>query len=485
MKTCCFALFVGLAEALAVGAGGVLLPTPVAAQFWGDPFYRPQPPRAIPQQQPFNPFGGMFQQPLWDAPARPRTPRAARRPRRAEFGDFSKAPPPRKSDTPATIHIVVMGDSMADWLGHGLEEAYAEHPEVNVARKVRINTGLIRNESRSDSYDWVTSAREQLATDHSDFIVMIIGLSDRLSFREAPSARPPAPQSQGGQQSSQDRSSTLQTGEVQAKREQPAGTTIAATHEFRSEKWGELYGKRVDDMISTLKSKGVPVLWVGLPPIRGARARIDVAYLNDLYRARAQKAGIIYVDVWDGFVDEDGNFSMRGPDYNGQIRHLRSADGVYFTSAGAHKLGHYVEREIQHLLAARGTPVALPAPEHQQQKPAKPGAPPRPIAGPVVPLTGANIVREELAGSSPVQSNVPDSVATRVLLHGEAAQPASGRADDFGWPPAGADDSDIIAATPGVPPPLPRPTQNGPAPSAKAAPQRPGQAANPASRKAR
>ena len=89
--------------------------------------------------------------------------------------------------------------------------------------------------------------------------------------------------------------------------------------------------------------------------------------------------------MWDGFVDEDGNFSIRGPDYNGQIRQLRSADGVYFTKAGALKLGHYVERELQRLLATRGTPVALPAPEPSEPTPASPGAAaPRPVAGPVV-----------------------------------------------------------------------------------------------------
>jgi hypothetical protein len=59
--------------------------------------------------------------------------------------------------------------------------------------------------------------------------------------------------------------------------------------------------------------KGVPVFWVGLPWIRGPRSTADVAYLNDLYRARAERAGIVYIDVWDGFVDEDGMYSNSGP----------------------------------------------------------------------------------------------------------------------------------------------------------------------------
>ena len=76
-------------------------------------------------------------------------------------------------------------------------------------------------------------------------------------------------------------------------------------------------------------------------------------FLDALYRDAAGKAGITYVDVWDGFVDEAGRFLQKGPDFEGQIRQLRSSDGVYFTKPGARKLAHYVEREVTRLLAAR------------------------------------------------------------------------------------------------------------------------------------
>src|SRR2546430_2567229 len=76
----------------------------------------------------------------------------------------------------------------------------------------------------------------------------------------------------------------------------------------------------------------------------------------------AAKAGIVYVDIWDGFVDEAGRFSPQGPDYEGQTRRLRSSDGVYFTKFGARKLAHYVEREVERSIASRGAPVALPVP---------------------------------------------------------------------------------------------------------------------------
>src|SRR6185436_9224388 len=98
-------------------------------------------------------------------------------------------------------------------------------------------------------------------------------------------------------------------------------------YEYHTEKWEELYNKRIDDTIAALKSANIPVLWVGLPSIRGQKSTADAQYLNELYRARAENAGILYVDVWDGFVDEKGTFSARGPDFEGQMRILRSGDG--------------------------------------------------------------------------------------------------------------------------------------------------------------
>jgi uncharacterized protein len=44
--------------------------------------------------------------------------------------------------------------------------------------------------------------------------------------------------------------------------------------------------------------------WVGLPSQRGTKSSQESAYLNELYRRRAEEAGIVYVDIWDGFVDE-------------------------------------------------------------------------------------------------------------------------------------------------------------------------------------
>ena len=84
-------------------------------------------------------------------------------------------------------------------------------------------------------------------------------------------------------------------------------------YQFREERWVELYTKKIEEMIAVLKSKGVPVLWVGLPAVRGIKGTADMLFLDSLYRDAAGKAGITYVDVWDGFVDEAGRFLQQGP----------------------------------------------------------------------------------------------------------------------------------------------------------------------------
>jgi hypothetical protein len=435
-------------------------PTPAYAQFWGggwgDGYSNrpPRPSRPIPQQQQRrqqpNTFGfpSLFGNPGGRDPYRQgrqdpyqtyqTDERQQQRPRRQqrvdrERADATRAPAARRLDAEPAKKVVVLGDSMADWLAYGLEEAFAESsPDLGVVRKHRTGSTLLRNDPRD--FDWSQGAREALAGDKVDFAVMMIGLSDRHAIRERPPLKLPAP---GQPPTSQD------------DERKGAGTL----HEFRSEKWIELYTKRLDEVIAVLKAKKVPVLWVGLPPIRGPRARSDLSFLNELFKARAERAGITYVDVWEGFVDEDGEYSQYGPDVLGQVRRLRAGDGVHFTRFGARKLAHFVDREIKRLLSRETTPVALPLPEDPQPAgpPSPSGPAPRPVAGPVVPLTGGTPAAESLLGARAQDAQAGDPVAIRVLVKGEPPPPQQGRADSFVWPSAQTVAANDVAEPPAEP----------------------------------
>jgi hypothetical protein len=159
-----------------------------------------------------------------------------------------------------------------------------------------------------------------------------------------------------------------------------------------------------------------------------------MSYLDELYRARADKAGIAYVDIWDGFVDDQGRYVQDGPDFEGQTRRLRTYDGVNFTKAGAEKLGRYVEHDLRRLLGSSVLPVALPGPE--ELPPANDNVTGRAVVGPVLPLnaTSAEKAGELLGAASHPDERQADPVATRVLNRGEAIVAPRGRADDFSWP---------------------------------------------------
>src|SRR5262249_27716684 len=282
--------------------------------------------------------------------------------------ESSRAPPPRKAEAkgeqpaPATS-IVVMGDDMADWLAYGMEDVFSDSPEIRILRKNKLGSGLLRYDSKGD-LDWWHAARDMLAQEKADYIVMMLGLNDRGDIREkdmAKEAETRAKEQQARDQTkdqakdqTKDQSkdeAEKKGGQKSAKNDNADGADTPAQRsrktggsaEFRSDEWEKVYSRRIDDTIAALKSKGVPVIWVGLPSIRGARSSGDAAYLNELYRSRAERAGVTYIDVWDGFVDEAGKYSNYGPDYEGQMRRLRLSDGVFFTKAGAIKLARYIE----------------------------------------------------------------------------------------------------------------------------------------------
>jgi len=494
-----------IAAASLMAAGFAMLLAPAAAQFFDERF-------------PFERRGGSIFGPPPGSVFPPPFQQQQQQPPRAV--DYSKAPAPKKyekNEGADLSTIVVMGDSMADYLGYGLEQALADSPELAVVRKPRTYSSLIYNQTavRNRHTDWPAAAREILAKENASFVVMMIGIGDREPIREhrPPPAPPNAAQKPGEIKSESDSKSKSAAESKPADAAAPAQADAAQTdaeahdppaqdeppappqeigrggiitHEFKSERWVELYSKRIDETIAALKSKGVPVFWVGLPPIRGTRSMSEMAFLNDIFRARAEKAGVTYVDVWDGFVDENNRYAVQGPDFEGQVRRLRTADGVHFTAAGARKLAHYLEKEIRRAMTPTG-PVAIPLPVDptaEQPVVATPGssATPRPLAGPVIPLngTGEPPDSEELAGATGARQSLADAVASRVLIRGEALPIPAGRADDYVWPrrvpmPLGADP--VVATTTLPMTPMiaerPKPPQAAVASAQASAPARP------------
>jgi hypothetical protein len=318
--------------------------------------------------------------------------------------------------------VLVLGDQMAEGLAEGLRDAFASDPGVVVQAVTRPDSGL----ARAEPVDWVALAREAGRRPNLLAVVVLLGLNDRQ----------PIPDGQGAA-------------------------------DIRSDRWRDLYQPRVDQMLAALAERQTPIYWTGLPAMRAADAAAEASFLNDLFKSRTFTANVRFIDVWEGFVDEDGRYVAIGPDVNGQPRRLRRPDGVGLSPAGNRKLAYYVETEIRRDLPVQGPAIAaLPpadAPVEQPTRPPvapapqQPGAaapPPPPYVGPVIQLTPVVAVRGAELGQGPAASDA-GSEAARVLVRGEALAPRPGRVDDFRWPapersvaerPAGAADETFGAA---------------------------------------
>ncbi|MFY8152759.1 MAG: DUF459 domain-containing protein, partial [Hyphomicrobiales bacterium] len=237
------ALFTMLAAAaLLLLTGG---PPPLAQQA-----RQPQPQQQQPQRSLFQLFWQQPQQPQAVQPQRQRVAPVARR-RPAAPVVVRDDPVIPKVDV--AHHILVIGDSLANLLADGLEEALEDRPDLAVIARAKPDSGLVR----SDFHDWPRVAAELVAGDAKIGLgVMLVGLNDRQAIRE--------------------------------------GDTV---HEPLSPRWLELYRERINAVAQAFAARRVPLIWVGAPPVQNARLSADLVTFNEQYRQQVERAGGQYVDL--------------------------------------------------------------------------------------------------------------------------------------------------------------------------------------------
>src|SRR6476660_10191768 len=93
-------------------------------------------------------------------------------------------------------------------------------------------------DARLDAPEWMQAIKDLLpATDRPNAIVVMLGVNDRSSLRE----RAPAPK-ETTSPSNHDHPTPVGAG---TQRQPPS-----ASFEFHTDKWAEIYSKRIDDMIA-------------------------------------------------------------------------------------------------------------------------------------------------------------------------------------------------------------------------------------------
>ena len=319
----------------------------------------------------------------------PERPAARQRPRtkpaKAQARPLAEPEIPvvEKSQTARTV--LVVGDFMGSGLAEGLAQVFAENAEIKVVDRTKGSSGF----AREDFFDWPKEIKAMIDAEKPATIVVMLGSNDRQQMK---------------------------VGDV---REQPL-----------TEAWTKEYEARATALATAMQASRVPFVWIGQPSYKPKKMLSDMLAFNDIYRKAAEGAGGTFVDIWDGFVDENGAFVTNGPDMNGQPVRLRSNDGINLSKAGKRKMAFYAEKPLYTILGVTpsGTPIpdvaTLPQSGPQSRMPVDRTLP--------VSLTDPELDGgAELLGQKVDPKGKAHTAAERLAIEGIAPAATPGRADDF------------------------------------------------------
>lgn len=331
-------------------------------------------------------------EPRYPEPPPPRkikTPRAVKKETKSVTSITTAAPPP---PTPEKIEnarkILVIGDFVADGLAAGLSEAFASSPGVVIEERSNGSSGLVR----TDYFNWQSELPALIAEVKPAVVVIDIGANDRQQM-----------------------------------------TAASGKLNFRTPEWFEEYERRVSALGKVVLDAKIPLLWVGLPAFRPQNMTADALTLNGVYRRAVERIGGEFIDVWEGFVDQDGRFIVTGSDINGQQVRLRGSDGINLTAAGKRKLAFYAEKSARRLLGDMTSPdlVRLDA----SNLPELLSLPPSDMQN-LVRTQPIDLFDPELDGASELLGATPLPVAAmptprdQLVKNGTLPPPPPGRVDD-------------------------------------------------------
>ena len=216
------------------------------------------------------------------------------------------------------FRVLVFGDALAGGMGAGMSRMAELQPNIEVVNRFNELSGL----ARPEFYDWATTLPKITSAKPYDAAVLMLGTNDRQAIR-----------------SGEDR------------------------FEFGSPEWQRFYAEQLDRLFDVLKSQGLRVYLVSLPPMANPVFDADMRAISDIQRSHVEKIGGKFVDIRPFFVGADGLYVDRGPDVAGAIRKLRLSDGISFLKQGNNRLGQVVLEAVLKAEAGADAVVPVIAPE--------------------------------------------------------------------------------------------------------------------------
>lgn len=251
----------------------------------------------------------------------------------ASSSPASPAPQPAASPAPATpvvtplsarlaqgpLRVGVFGDSMADGLYAGLYRDLRDEPKIAVSKFSEVSTGL----SRYDYVDIQAKTERQINETPIDVAVILFGTNDAQGI-----------------------------------------SLDGVVHDFGTDGWKAAYGRRIDDLVTMLRSRDVAVYWVGLPRMKSARFDGRMALINGVVEARMRALGVPYLETTGLTSGEDGGYQAYLPNAEGRKVLMRANDGIHMSMAGYLRMSGPVAERLKRdagLDRPAAAPVAAPA----------------------------------------------------------------------------------------------------------------------------
>ena len=219
--------------------------------------------------------------------------------------------PPPAEKLPDAKTILVVGDFLASGLATGLSDAFSTSPGVVVQGRGNVASGLVRQ----DYYNWPQQLPGMIDQLKPAMVVVMLGANDR---------------------------------------QQMIGDGL--NEKYGTDPWFLAYEERVQQFAKLVTSRHIPLLWVGLPSFGSDQLTASAVKLNQIFQSQTTSVGGEFIDIWDGFTDQSGQFIVTGSDINGQQVRLRTADGVNLTAAGKRKLAFYLEKSARRILGDQASP---------------------------------------------------------------------------------------------------------------------------------
>lgn len=313
------------------------------------------------------------------------------------------------AQTTAQPRILVIGDGLAGGLGAGLTRMAEEGEPVVVDNRFDEISGFTRPEAFSWSATITGLTPDVSYTD----VVILSGINDKREFRKG------------------------------------ADRLVFGTPE-----WKTAFIAEVDLLLDALKAKNIKTFWVSLPPMQNLTFDTEMQLLNIIHKERVTAKGGVYLDIRKSFLNETGQYTDLGPDKEGNVRKLRSRDGVTFFKNGNNLLASVVLEGMRNGIAITPSPIApsiaptSPAPIVSTQP--LPSAPVFAQQGPAGSPEGSNVVVSAsdikivmkpptievksvglAAGSLGQFTPLKGTAAEALFSTGEVKPPPAGRFDDF------------------------------------------------------